>query len=120
MSESSEQLARFTPLCDAEDLWAGEMREFKIGNRAVLVIKLDGGEIVALQGTCPHQRIPLAEGALDGTVLTCRAHLWQFDVTSGKGINPTGCRLARYPVQIDGGVVSVAIKGVTESARLLG
>jgi toluene monooxygenase system ferredoxin subunit len=54
----------------------------------------------AYSGTCPHQGVSLAEGELDGTTLTCRAHLWQFDAVSGNSINPTGEQLIRHEVRV--------------------
>ena len=117
---TSEAAPSFTQICAVDELWEGEMRAFDVNGRAVLVVKLQGDEVVALQGTCPHQRIPLHEGTLQGNLLTCRAHLWQFDVTTGRGVNPAECKLARYPVKIDNGAVWVSVKGITTRARLLG
>jgi toluene monooxygenase system ferredoxin subunit len=33
--------------------------------------------------------------------LTCSAHLWQFDVNTGEGVNPTGVSLKSYPVKVE-------------------
>lgn len=99
--------------CSADDLWEGEMVEADVGKHAVLLLRLDGGEVRAYQGNCPHQDIPLCEGKFDGRVLTCRAHQWTFDAVSGTGINPGDCSLAAYPVKIDGDDVLVEVDGVT-------
>jgi toluene monooxygenase system ferredoxin subunit len=91
-------------ICDAGDLWDGEMDAFEVGGEEVLLIKLDGC-FHAYQGICPHQSVRLAEGTLEGRTLTCRAHLWQFDAHSGAGLNPRNQRLRRHAVKvIDGGV----------------
>ena len=42
-----------------------------------------GGKVHAIYAVCPHQGGPLAEGGLDGKVVTCPWHGWEFDVTSG-------------------------------------
>lgn len=42
------------------------------------------GKIHALYQTCPHQGGPLAEGGLDGPVVTCPWHGWSFDVRTGE------------------------------------
>lgn len=93
-------------VCDIEDLWDGEMERFDVGGEEVLLVKFNG-QFLAFQGTCPHQEAPLVEGKFENGVLTCRAHLWQFDVATGKGINPANCRLKRYPVRIAANVVQI-------------
>lgn len=98
--------------CSLDDVWEGEMVEVDVGDHAVLLVCFDGGEVRAFQGTCPHQDIPLAEGKFDGRVLMCRAHQWTFDARTGKGINPGDCRLAEYPVKLDGDDVLVEVDGV--------
>ena len=54
------------------------------------------------QNICPHQNFELVEGSLSGTILTCKAHLWQFDLNVCKGINPEHSELAQYPIEIRG------------------
>ena len=76
------------------------MESFDVDGKEILVIHADGGKLFAVQGICPHQEIPLEEGTLKGKTLTCRAHLWQFDVMSGAGVNPEDCRLAVFPVEL--------------------
>ena len=83
----------FKKVCSVEDIWEGEMDSFEVDGKEVLLICKDGGEFSAFQGVCPHQDIPLVEGKFDGKIITCRAHLWTFDVCSGKGINPSDCAL---------------------------
>jgi toluene monooxygenase system ferredoxin subunit len=100
--------ARLVELCAADDLWVGEMMCFDAGRHEVLVLNVEG-ELHAYQSLCPHQSMPLAEGRFDGKVLTCRAHEWSFDACSGKGINPKGEGLRRFPIRIADGKVFVAI-----------
>jgi nitrite reductase/ring-hydroxylating ferredoxin subunit len=68
-----------------------------------------GGTIHAIDGICPHQGGPLADGALEGTVVTCPWHGWQFDVCTGK--TPLGPRITQavYEVKIEGRDVWVAV-----------
>lgn len=42
-----------------------------------------GGTLYAIDDTCPHARAALADGRLEGAVLTCRQHGSQFDVRTG-------------------------------------
>jgi toluene monooxygenase system ferredoxin subunit len=97
----------FTRVCSLDDLWEGDMEAFEVGGKEILVVHADGGDLYAVQGICPHQEIPLEEGTLKAKTLTCRAHLWQFDVATGNGINPEDCRLAVFPVELRGDDVFV-------------
>jgi toluene monooxygenase system ferredoxin subunit len=96
-----------TRACSLDDLWEGEMREVAVAGRRVLVVHAEGGHLYAFSALCPHQAFPLVNGMLEGGVLTCSAHLWQFDATTGMGINPTGCNLRRYAVSEQNGEVFV-------------
>lgn len=102
----------FRKVCSVDDLWEGEMESFEVDGREILLVWPEGGELRAFQGSCPHQDIPLVEGKFDGKTLICRAHMWQFDVFSGRGINPSDCALAQYPVRVEGDAVFVETEGV--------
>jgi toluene monooxygenase system ferredoxin subunit len=102
----------FKKVCTLDDLWEGEMESFEVDGHDVLLVCAEGGDIKAFQGICPHQDIPLVDGTFDGKKVICRAHLWQFDACTGKGINPDDCALAEYPVRLDGDDVLVETEGV--------
>jgi toluene monooxygenase system ferredoxin subunit len=99
----------FTRVCDRDSLWRGEMRGITVGAVAVVVIDVDG-ELHAFEDRCAHQRVKLSEGRLDGCVLTCRAHDWCYDLASGRGLNPTGVTLRRFPVRVEHGAVWVDVE----------
>jgi len=46
---------------------------------------------------------------LAGGVITCGAHLWQFDARTGKGMNPKTACLKRYPLRIVEGDICVEV-----------
>src|SRR5262249_31065285 len=77
-------------------LGPGQMDAFFVDDWEVLVVRDEQGVLHALDGVCPHEETPLVYGDLSGAVLTCLQHFWSFDVTTGRGINPPGCRLTRY------------------------
>ncbi len=103
----------FIKVCNLDDLWEGEMASFEVNGHEVLLVSPEGSDVRAFQGVCPHQDIPLVEGTFDGKVVICRAHQWVFDGCTGESINPANCRLAEYPVRIDGENVLVDTDGVT-------
>jgi len=103
----------FEKICTLDDVWEGDMASFETQDGTeILLVFADGGELRAFQNICPHQHFELIEGTLDGNVLTCRAHLWQFDADSGAGVNPKDCALAVYPLKIDGDDVYVDVDGI--------
>jgi toluene monooxygenase system ferredoxin subunit len=85
------------------------MTDVQVRDELILIVHLEGGDIRAYQGCCPHQRTALADGKLDGHILTCAAHSWQFDVSTGEGVNPRGCRLSRYEVKVEDAKISVRV-----------
>ncbi len=97
----------FERVCSLAELGPGEMEEYEVAGEEILVIHTKTGLIRAIPASCPHQDQPLVEGELDGNALTCSAHLWQFDVESGKGINPDDAALVCIPVKVENGEVYV-------------
>jgi len=91
------------------DLWEGEMTDFQVGDELVLLVHLGEGDIRAYQGYCPHQKTTLADGMLDGHILTCAAHFWQFNLSTGEGVNPKGRHLYSYPVKVEDATICVGI-----------
>jgi nitrite reductase/ring-hydroxylating ferredoxin subunit len=69
------------------------------------------GEVRAMAGVCPHHGGPLGQGALEGTLVTCPWHAWQFDSASGEcAFNDAVC-VPVYPVRVEGGEILVDIPG---------
>ena len=56
--------------------------------RVLALFNVDG-DFFAVDNSCPHRGGPLGEGYLQGRVVTCPWHGWQFDVTTGASpLNP--------------------------------
>ena len=51
--------------------------------RVLAVFNVEG-TYYALDGICPHQGGPLGKGQLNGCVVTCPWHGWQFNVATGQ------------------------------------
>lgn len=100
---------KWVEVATLDNLWEGEMLQVEVNGEAVLLVHRPGRKILAYQGLCPHQAYPLAEGELDEEteILTCSGHLWQFNIQTGQGVNPTGCTLYRYEVKVEGETISV-------------
>ncbi len=52
------------------------------GGRVLALFNVEG-EFFAVDNSCPHRGGPLGEGHLQGKIVTCPWHGWQFDLCSG-------------------------------------
>jgi toluene monooxygenase system ferredoxin subunit len=91
-----------------EDLWEGELAGVEIGETKIVLLNHDG-EIRAFEDRCPHLSSRLSEGDLDGSTLTCWAHLWEFDVRTGKGINPGNSQLVVFETRVTDSNIEVLL-----------
>jgi toluene monooxygenase system ferredoxin subunit len=91
------------------ELWKGDMSACVVGRTKVLLVRLDEG-VFAYEDECAHLGLPLSEGSLEGCVLTCRAHRWQYDARTGLGLNPKSARLRALPVRVEGDDVLVDVE----------
>jgi toluene monooxygenase system ferredoxin subunit len=91
----------FRKVAALEDLWSGEMTRIEVDGECILLINL-GDHIYAFADACPHQNSRLSEGNLTDKTLRCARHHWEFDVCSGRGINPQNACLRIFPVKLDG------------------
>jgi len=82
------------PAAKVSEIPAGSIKEVLVGGKPVAVANV-GGRFYAIDNTCLHRGGPLGQGQLEGPVVTCPWHGWQFDVTTGKAVmNPNagvGC-----------------------------
>jgi nitrite reductase (NADH) small subunit len=84
----------------------GSIREVQVDGKPVAVANV-GGKLHAISGVCLHQGGPLGEGDLEGKVVTCPWHGWQFDVTNGKVAQDQTPGVACYAVEVRGEEVFV-------------
>lgn len=76
-----------------------------------------GGEIHALDGSCPCTGGPLGQGALRDDLLVCPWHGWRFDCRSGVSAYDPEIRVAKVPVKISGGDIFLDIQDSTFSRK---
>lgn len=75
-------MGSFVPVGAVGDFPEGVMKEIKTGDREVLIVR-SGGKFYAAGARCPHMGGRLAQGKLEGTVVTCPLHGSQFDLSDG-------------------------------------
>jgi nitrite reductase (NADH) small subunit len=84
----------------------GKICEVQVDGAAVAIANV-AGKICALSSVCLHQGGPLGEGELEGQVVTCPWHGWQFDVTTGKVVPNQAMGVETYPVEVRGDEIFV-------------
>jgi toluene monooxygenase system ferredoxin subunit len=94
----------FVKVCGVADLGPRCFNSFYLMDVGVevLVLKDRLGEMRAFDGVCPHEDYPLVEGQFDGSTITCSAHGWILDASTGKGVSPASCRIPAYPIKVEG------------------
>ena len=86
----------------------GQMRAVAVAGAQVGGAKV-GGRLYAFDHTCTHLDCSLAAGALEGTMVTCRCHGSQFDVTSGSVLRGPAQRPVRsHTVEVRSGELFIS------------
>lgn len=80
------------------ELEDGQVKAVSISGRKIALIRLRG-RYGALDGVCPHQGGPLAEGLIEGGLLRCPWHGWGFDPFTGQAGEGRHVAVTAYPVE---------------------
>jgi nitrite reductase/ring-hydroxylating ferredoxin subunit len=91
-----------------EDLPPGAALIAEVGDIEVAVFHCDNG-YYATQHACLHMGGPIGRGKLDGCVVTCPWHGWQYDVRTGENEFDRAIRLETYEVVVEDGEVKVVL-----------
>jgi nitrite reductase (NADH) small subunit len=90
------------------DVPAGNVHEIQVAGKAVALANI-GGKFFAINNTCLHRGGPLGQGSLQGQIVTCPWHAWEYDVTTGKVVQNPAMGVACYPTEVRGDEVFVDI-----------
>jgi nitrite reductase/ring-hydroxylating ferredoxin subunit len=101
-------MAHYVRVAGASDVPPGSGAVVDAGGRAVALFNV-GGRFYALDNTCLHRGGPVGEGDLDGTIVTCPWHGFQYDVTTGRNVFDPEVGLETYPVRVEGEDVLVGL-----------
>ncbi len=108
-------------VCTLDDLPAVGAVRADINGRAVAIARDSAGAVHAVDDTCSHANVSLAEGDVEGHTIECWLHGSQFDLATGE---PTGLPaiipIAVHTVQIEGQDVYVTLAGQPDSSQQQG
>jgi nitrite reductase (NADH) small subunit len=91
-----------------KDIPAGTGKVVRARDKDIALFQVQG-QIYAVDNNCPHRAGPLGEGTLEGNVITCPWHGWQFDVTDGQLVRNSSVKAVCYPVKVQGEDVLVEL-----------
>lgn len=80
----------------------------EVQGKALAIFNIDG-TFYAINNTCVHRGGPLGEGDVEGSIVTCPWHGWQYDVTTGTCVANPAATVERYEVKIEGADVKVLL-----------
>ena len=98
----------FVPVCQLSELTEAEPRKAVVDGTTIAVV-LTEGEVFAIDDTCSHGAVSLAEGEVEGCALECWLHGSKFDLRTGAPLSlPATDPVPVYPVKVEDGTVLVA------------
>lgn len=109
----------------AADLAAGSRTQITVQGRSICVLNVEG-TFYAVRNTCPHQGANLCAGTLsgsmlpsrpqeyeygmEGSVLRCPWHGWEFDVRTGRSLfDPERTRVRTYRTEVEDGELFIEL-----------
>lgn len=101
----------FVRVAGAGEIPPGQGRPFTVGGYDVAVFNVDGA-FFAIENSCPHQGGPLADGWLEGPLVTCPWHGWCFDVRSGKMTLGEFARVPRFALEQRGDDLYISMEPI--------
>jgi nitrite reductase/ring-hydroxylating ferredoxin subunit len=102
-------MSEYVKAIEASALAPGQGMELSVEGRAVAIFNV-GGRFYAVANTCLHRGGPLGQGFLEGQVVTCPWHAWQYDVATGENVANRAVKVASYPVKVEDGQVLVKLE----------
>jgi nitrite reductase/ring-hydroxylating ferredoxin subunit len=100
-------MGTFVAACATADITPGTGKTVTVADKELALFNVDG-TFHAIDNECPHRGGPLGEGELEGCLLTCPWHAWQFDLRTGESVTDDS-RVSVYPCKVEGGQVLVEV-----------
>jgi len=102
-------MAEFVEVAQLDTIRPGSGTTVTVAGKAIALFHVDGA-VYAMDDGCLHQGGSLGNGQLEGKVVTCRAHGWKYNVTTGKTLNSPSYGVGCYSVKIVEGKVLVSVE----------
>ncbi len=101
-------MSEYVKVAQVSDLQPGTGKVVMVKDKAIALFNVDG-TFYAIDNTCLHRGGPLGEGEMEGNVVTCPWHGWQYDVKTGVSETNPSVKAQTYQVKVDGSTVMVSV-----------
>ena len=101
-------MANFVKVAQTSEIPAGQGKCVEVEGRRLAIFNVDGS-YYAIDDVCQHEGGPLGEGELNGKIVTCPWHGWEYDVTNGINTFDTDLKQEQFQVKVDGNDILVAL-----------
>ncbi len=110
MTEIDTTQGAFIRICSLDDLPEVGAVRAEIDGHAIAVVRESSGAVHAIDDTCTHENISLAEGDVEDGEVECWLHGSRFDLRSGRPTSLPATRpVAVHHVKIEDGDVFVSL-----------
>ena len=101
-------MGEFVKATAASEIPNHQSKICELKGKPIAVFNIDG-QFCAIENVCPHRGGPVGEGDLEGKIVTCPWHGWQFDVTTGVSpVNPAA-KVKKFSCKVEGADILVEV-----------
>ncbi len=101
-------MGELVTIAKADNVSTGTGIVAEVDDKSLAVFNVDG-KFFVMDNTCVHRGGPLGEGDLEGDVVTCPWHGWEYNVKTGACTNNPDACVKIYDVTLDGSDIKVTI-----------
>jgi len=109
-NKASETAVNWYDLGSVEDIPLRGSRRVVIDETRIGIFRTAGGDVYALEDSCPHLGGPLSDGIVHDDCVTCPLHNWVIKLSSGEAQGADSGQVKRYPVNTAAGRVELGIE----------
>lgn len=102
-------MAEFKTVCRLGELKEGEGKTVSVGGKLIAVFRC-GGEVKAIEDTCPHMGASLAGGHVGDGIVVCPWHAWRFRLEDGAWADNPRIKIGSYPARVVGDEVQLQVE----------
>lgn len=101
-------MGEFVRVAGTADVKPGSGIVAEVNGKAIAVFNL-GDAFYAIDNTCTHRGGPLGEGDVEGDVVSCPWHGWQFNIKTGACPTNPSAKVTVYETKVESTDIKVRL-----------